>query len=199
MRLLWFCYSPRDLLWKPTTVTKLSLKLTQDGQKRAKTGKGDFELVCGWQRELAEFSTRSRNARSGLQDRPFQPLTHSSATNGITTRGKRRDDDWRGASPCKVRKALGRINEKEVCPAEAGRYICPEAPSDCHLNPLENPTFSLTLSLSPGTEVQLDRTGAARAWTHRESYPQIARQVGRIRALSISFGLAAGLPTPYVT
>ena len=123
---------------------------------------------------------------SGFQDRPFQPLTHSSTRNGITSRQKTRDDEGGG----KFRPG----NTK-------GDWLDQRAatPSGCHLNPLENPTFSLTLSLSPGTEVQLDRTGAARAWTHRESYPQIARQVGRIRALSISFGLAAGLPTPYVT
>ena len=186
MRLLWFCYSPRDLLWKPTTVIKLSLKLTQDGQKRAKTGKGDFELVCGWQRELAEFSTRSRNARSGLQDRPFQPLTHSSSQNGITTRQKTRGDE--GGGKFRPGNTKGDWLDQRAT-----------APSDCHANPLENPSSSLTLSLSPGTEVQLDRTGAARARTDRQSYPQIARQVGRIRALSISFGLAAGLPTPYVT
>jgi hypothetical protein len=41
-----------------TTVTKLSLKLAQNEQKRSKSRKQKFALSDGWQRDLVRFSAR---------------------------------------------------------------------------------------------------------------------------------------------
>jgi hypothetical protein len=43
---------------KSAGVTKLSLKLAQNGQKQSKPRKLKLSLSCGWQRDLVEFSVR---------------------------------------------------------------------------------------------------------------------------------------------
>jgi hypothetical protein len=61
-----------------STVTKLSLKLAQEEQKRSKRRKEKLSLSYGWQRDLVEFSIRYRIGGFIFKDRRFQPLTHSS-------------------------------------------------------------------------------------------------------------------------
>jgi hypothetical protein len=43
---------------KPSSVTRLSLKLAQNEQTRSKSRKQKIALSCGWQRDLVDFSTR---------------------------------------------------------------------------------------------------------------------------------------------
>ena len=42
----------------PSSVTKLSLRLAQNEQKRSKSRKQKIALSYGWQRDLVEFSIR---------------------------------------------------------------------------------------------------------------------------------------------